>query len=193
MNAARRDDEGQAVLALIVVVLLVFASGLALLAFGEAADQRGKAQKASDAAALAAGVGARDRLVSTMMSDVGITFASWSAWSGLAAPGCASAPGYAAANSSSSLTSCAYVPSGRVRVSTRSAPSGQRGLVAAADATATITPPPCTSHYTQYTRTITCVGSGGSAYAVFSLESGSLIKASPRRSWQRTFSVRLIA
>jgi hypothetical protein len=182
---------------LLFTVLAIVATGLGMLVLGEASDQRGKAHKAADAAALAAGVGARDILVRTMLSPQGVTFTSWAAWSGLAQGGCASAPGYAAANSSSTLTGCAYFPDGRVRADVNSAAGAREGLVAEASATADINTPTCTSRYYYVGKTllrdITCVGERGTAMVTFNVGSGSIVYADPPQQWRRTFKVRLVA
>lgn len=190
------DEQGQSVAVLLLLVLALFAAGLALLGLGEASDARGKAQKAADAGALAAAVRARYVLVDLMLSQTGASFTTWSAWSGAAQVGCAEASGYAAANSGSMLTSCSYLPAGQARVGTRSAPGGDRGLTGSANATADVNAPVCTSVYTYaydtVLRTITCTGRGGSAFATFDMETQELVAAAPRIMWQRTFRVRLV-
>lgn len=196
MLRRHEDETGQAVAVLLLLVLALFAAGLALLGLGEASDSRGRAQKAADAGALAAAVRARDVLVDLMLSQAGASFSTWSAWAGMAQVGCVDAVGYAAANSGSILTECSYRPSGQARVGTRSLPGRQRGLTGAATATADLNAPVCTSVYTYaydtVLRTITCTGRGGSAFAIFDMETQELVAAAPRIMWQRTFRVRLV-
>ncbi len=196
MRRRHGEQEGQAVAVLLLLVLALFAAGLALLGLGEASDVRGKAQKSADAGALAAAVEARNVLVRLMLSPAGASFSTWSAWSGYAQAGCARAPGYVSANSSSVLTGCSYRPAGQVRVDTRSAPGGNRGLTGTATATADINAPTCVSVYTYtYTtvlRTITCTGTLGSAAVTFDMESQQIVHAAPEQAWRRTFRVRLV-
>jgi hypothetical protein len=199
MRARGREEEGQVTLVLLVVVLALFAAGLGALVLGEGSDQRGKAQKAADAAALAAGVEARNVLVRTIMTASGaIEFTSWSAWSALAGAGCAQAPRYAASNSNSVLTSCTYFPAGRVRTTTDSEPSERKALTARAAATADVNAPTCTITYVSVgldtEKVIVCAGvSGTTASITVDLDTGAIVDTSPESVWRSSFKIRLVA
>jgi hypothetical protein len=193
----REEQEGQVAALLLLLVVSVAGAGLMLLALAEASDVRGKAQKAADAGALAASVGARNLLVQRMRSNDGASFSSWQAWDGYALAGCSAAYPYAQANSGSQALSCLY-RAGRARVDTRSAESSQRGLRGTATATADLNAPGCSIEDTAtkdtVIRTITCRNAvtGVSARAVFDLGAGTIIGADSETRWQQTFRVRLV-
>jgi hypothetical protein len=201
---ARRPpaEEGQLTLALLGVILTLFAAAIGMVAFGEASDSRGKAQKAADAAALGAGVAGRDALVAAIARpDGGAVFhGSWAGVSSVAAAqpvGCAAATGWASRNSSSTLTRCRYQPPDEYSVATSSQPSAERNLRGTAQATASINSPTCqVSFYTttggDYHEVVTCSGEGGTAKVDYLIDGGySITTIDPPQAWKKLFKVRL--
>ena len=196
MVRRRRDDAGQSVAVLLLLVLALFAAGLTLLGLGEASDVRAKAQKSADAGALAAPFALATSWWRRCSVRPEHASARGRSGPGRRRPGARVAAGYVAANSRSIFLGCAYRPAGQVRVDTSSAPGGERGLVGSATATADINGPVCTSVYyyvgkTAF-RTITCTGRDGSAFATFNLDTQSLVASSSPQQWRATFRVRLI-
>jgi hypothetical protein len=204
MTARRpHGEEGQLTLALLAVILTIFAAAIGMVAFGEASDSRGKAQKAADAAALGAGVAGRDALVAAIARpDGGAAFhGSWAGVSTVAAAqpvGCAAATGWASANSASTLTRCRYRPPDEYSVATSSQPSAERNLTGTARATSSINSPPCqVSHYTttggDYHEVVVCSSEGGTAKVDYLIDGGySVTFIDPPQAWKKLFKVRLI-
>ncbi len=197
-----RDEEGQIILPLLVFVLVMGGVAIGMFGFGEASDSRGKAQKAADAAALGAGVSARDGYVSSILTSAGgaVFHGQWSGLAGITAPqavGCVSARGWAARNDSS-LTSCTFRPNGRFDVRATSEASPERNLRGQAQAAAEINVPSCSARiYTTGTVTfeeVTCRGNSATAMIVYNVTtaytpvSGALLPD----VWKRLFKVRLV-
>jgi hypothetical protein len=197
-------EEGQLTLALLAVILTIFAAAIGMVAFGEASDSRGKAQKAADAAALGAAVAGRDALVAAIARpDGGAVFhGRWEQVAGVAAAqpvGCAAATGWASANSSSLLTRCRYRPPDEYSVATNSQPSAERNLTGTARATASMNSPTAcqVSHYTttggDYHEVVVCSSEGGTAKVDYLIDGGySVTFIDPPQVWKKLFKVRLI-
>jgi hypothetical protein len=199
-----RGEQGQLSLALLAVILTIFAAAIGMLAFGEASDSRGRAQKAADAAALGAAVRGRDALAAAIARpDGGSAFhGNWlgvAPVSGAQGVGCAAAASWAARNSGSTLTRCRYNGPDEFAVETLSRPSGERNLRGTAEATASLNSPKgCqVSHYTtsgyDYHEVVVCTGPDGATAKVDYITSSgySIFYIDPPKIWQSTFRVRL--
>lgn len=193
----RGDEEGQITLVFLVVIVVFFALAFGITKFGEASDVRTGAQKGADAAALGAAVAARDAAILLVPTPAGFgALESGSVQLLLSAQaqsvGCAAAAGWATSNSSV-LTSCTYRQSGSYAVETESRPSGQRGYVGEAAATADLHLPTCVMVRVETmageTETVTCTGLRGTAVVVY--QNGVFVSMSPQQTWQSAFHVRL--
>jgi hypothetical protein len=203
MRHARRGDEGQIMLPLVVFVLVVFAVALGMLGFGEASDSRGKAQKGADAAALGAAVAARDVVPTTISTDPNSYYALLSGMEqvvqlGLGpAKGCAAAFGWAARNQTS--TTCRYEGAGRFHTKASSRPSPERAMVGEAEATADLHLAVCTVQIVVDTfgdrhETFTCRPGrrGGTGTAIAYYLNEEYVSSSPAVTWKSLFRVRLV-
>lgn len=191
-----------------MVVVALAAAGLALVALGEATDQRAGAQKAADAAALAGAVHSRDDLVATVTAPaVAATFTgAWGSLDGYVTDTCGDAATYATANHAA-LTACAR-GGGRTSVGVRSAGGGGEGPQATASAVAdhqvpacAVAPPPedadpgedpLPAEEAATTRMVVCRGHGAQAFVETDLATGAVVAISPPAQWRRTFTVRFV-